>query len=302
MNQMKFKFVLIITLILSCFQSYGQQTTNYTQYNSVVTPINTAASFLTDQPQVNLVGRYQWVGLEGAPTSYRLAASLPLKKSDLRIGVNLKHESAAVENVGEASLFVAKAVRLSAKDYLALSLGAGLSYYNGNFSRLSVSDPSFANDLKETDAMLSAGLMYYRPEKFYAGISVPRLTFSKLGITSKSQNYDINNLYHFTAGAVFALGNDFDLKPATLLTYAKNLDFQGNLSAMLYVKKTFGLGADVKTQGEMAALASLFVQNLNIGFGYQFATSNNSENRIFSNSTYEFSLTYRFGKGFGGLL
>jgi type IX secretion system PorP/SprF family membrane protein len=302
MNKMKFKFLLILTFGLSCFLATAQQTTNYTQYNNVVIPINTAASFLTNQSQVNLVGRYQWVGLEGAPTSYRLAASLPLAKSDLRLGINLKQESAAVENVGEATFFLGKAVRLSAEDYLALSLGVGLSYFNGNFSRLSVSDPSFANDLKEIDGMLSVGLMYYRPEKFYAGISVPRLTFSKLGLSSKDQNYDVNNLYHFTAGAVFALGSDFDLKPATLISYAKNLDFQGNLSAMLYLKKTFGLGADVKTQGEMAALASIFVKNLNIGFGYQFATSNNSENRIFSNSTYEFSLTYRFGKGFGGLL
>ncbi len=302
LNEMKLKFVLIISFSLSCLYATAQQTTNYTQYNNVVMPINTAASFLTQQPQVNVVGRYQWVDLEGAPTSYRLAASLPLVKSDLRVGINLKHETAAVENVGEASVFVGKSIRLAAEDYLALSLGAGVSYYNGNFSRLSVSDPSFANDLKETDGMLSASLMYYRPEKFYAGIAVPRLTFSKLGLSSKAQNYDVNNLYHFTAGAVFALGNDFDLKPATLLSYAKNLDFQANLSAMIYLKKTFGVGADIRTQGEMAALASLFVKNLNIGFGYQFATSSNVQNPVFSNSTYEFSLTYRFGKGFGGLL
>lgn len=300
---MKVRYILTLTCF--CFvqlTAKAQQTTSYSQYGLAVTPINTAGSFLTKDAQINVIGRYQWVDLEGAPTAYRLAASMPLGKPDLRIGLNIKHESVSVEKLGEVLAFVGKEVRLADKDYLALSLGAGVSYYNGNFSQLSSTDPMFNNDLKETDGMLSASLMYYRPDKFYAGISLPRLTFSKIGLGSTSLNYDVSTLYHFTAGAVFPLGADFDLKPATLLSYAKNLDFQADVSAMFYLKKTFGLGANVRTEGEMAALASLLIKNLNIGFGYQFATSNSALSRTFNNNTYEFSLTYRFGKGFGGLL
>ena len=299
---MKIRYIL--TLLGLCFVQFAmsQQTVNYSQYATAVTPINTAGSFLYKEAQVNVIGRYQWVDLEGAPTAYRLAASMPIGKSDLRIGLNIKHENISVEKLGEALAFVGKEVRLSATDYLALSVGAGVSYYNGNFSQLSSVDPMFSNDLKETEGMLSAGLMYYRPEKFYAGISLPRLTFSKIGLGSSSLNYDVSTLYHFTAGAVIPLGSDFDLKPATLLSYAKNLDFQADVSALFYLKKTFGLGANIKTEGEMAALASLLVKNVNIGFGYQFATSNSPLSRMFNNSTYEFSLAYRFGKGFGGLL
>lgn len=299
---MKMRYIL--TLFGLCFVQFAmsQQTVNYSQYATAVTPINTAGSFLYKEAQINVIGRYQWVDLEGAPTAYRLAASMPIGKSDLRIGLNIKHENISVEKLGEALAFVGKEVRLSATDYLALSVGAGVSYYNGNFSQLSSVDPMFSNDLKETEGMLSAGLMYYRPEKFYAGISLPRLTFSKIGLGSSSFNYDVSTLYHFTAGAVIPLGSDFDLKPATLLSYAKNLDFQADVSALFYLKKTFGLGANIKTEGEMAALASLLIKNVNIGFGYQFATSNSPLSRTFNNSTYEFSLAYRFGKGFGGLL
>lgn len=299
---MKMRYIL--TLFGLCFVQFAmsQQTVNYSQYATAVTPINTAGSFLYKEAQINVIGRYQWVDLEGAPTAYRLAASMPIGKSDLRIGLNIKHENISVEKLGEALAFVGKEVRLSATDYLALSVGAGVSYYNGNFSQLSSVDPMFSNDLKETEGMLSAGLMYYRPEKFYAGISLPRLTFSKIGLGSSSLNYDVSTLYHFTAGAVIPLGSDFDLKPATLLSYAKNLDFQADVSALFYLKKTFGLGANIKTEGEMAALASLLIKNVNIGFGYQFATSNSPLSRTFNNSTYEFSLAYRFGKGFGGLL
>lgn len=280
----------------------AQQTVNYSQYGTAVTPVNSAASFLTNGAQVNIIGRYQWVDLEGAPTAYRLAASMPLGKSDLRIGLNVKNENVSVEKLGEAVAFAGKQVQLSANDYLALSIGAGLSYYNGNFSQLSATDPMFNNDLRETEGMLSAALMYYRQDKFYAGISLPRLTFSKLGLGPSSLNYDVSTLYHLTAGAVIPLGADFDLKPATLVSYAKNLDLQADVSAMFYVKKTFGLGANIRTEGEMAALASLLVKNLNVGFGYQFSTSNNPLSRTFNNSTYEFSIAYRFGKGFAGLL
>lgn len=295
----------IIAIMALCYIHLAvkaQQSTSYSQYGTVVTPINTAASFLTNDAQVNLIGRYQWVDLEGAPTAYRLAASMPLGKSDLRIGLNIKHENVSVEKLGEALVFVGKQVRLADKDYLALSVGAGVSYYNGNFSQLSSTDPMFNNDLKETEGMLSASLMYYRANKFYAGISLPRLTFSKIGLGSSSLQYDASTLYHFTAGAVVPLGADFDVKPATLLSYAKNLDFQADISALVYLKKTFGLGVNVRTEGEMAALANLLIKNLNIGLGYQFATSNSPLSRTFNNSTYEFSIAYRFGKGFGGLL
>lgn len=300
---MKIKNIMAVIALCSVqLVVKGQQSTSYSQYGVAVTPINTAGSFLSKETQINLIGRYQWVNLEGAPTAYRLAASMPLGKSDLRVGLNIKHENVSVEKLGEALAFVGKEVRLSTNDYLALSVGAGVSYYNGNFSQLSSTDPMFSNDLKETDGMLSASLMYYRQDKFYAGISLPRLTFSKIGLGSSSMNYDASLLYQFTAGAVVPLGADFDVKPATLVNYAKNLDFQADVSAIFYLKKTFGLGANVRTEGEMAALASLLVKNLNIGLGYQFATSNSALSRTFNNSTYEFSLTYRFGKGFGGLL
>lgn len=300
---MKIRYILII-LSLCCVQLVvrAQQTVNYSQYGTVVTPINTAGSFLSKNAQINVLGRYQWVDLEGAPTAYRLAASMPVGKSDLRIGLNMKHESVSVEKLGEASAFVGKQVRLTEQDYLALSIGAGLSYYNGNFSQLSSTDPMFSNDLRETEGLLSASLMYYRENKFYAGFSLPRLTFSKIGLGSSSLNYDLNTLYHFTAGAVLPLGADFDLKPSTLFSYAKNIEFQADVSALIYLKKTFGLGANVRTEGDMAALANLLIKNLNIGFSYQFSTSNSPLSRTFNNNTYEFSLTYRFGKGFGGLL
>lgn len=301
----KMKIRYIFTILGFCFVQLAvkaQQNTNYNQYGNTVIPVNTAGSFLYKDAQVSLIGRYQWVDLEGAPTAYRLAASMPIGKSDLRVGLNIRHENVSVEKLGEALAFVGKQVQLSGKDYLAVSLGAGVSYYNGNFSQLSSSDPLFSNDLRETEGMLTASAMYYRPDKFYAGLSVPRLTFSKLGLGSSSLNYDASTLYHFTAGAVFSLGTDFDLKPATLVSYAKNLDIQADVSAMVYVKKTFGLGANIGTAGEIAALASLFIKNLNIGFGYQFAASSEPLTRTFNNNTYEFSLTYRFGKGFGGLL
>lgn len=304
-NLKKMKIRYIFTIMGFCFVQLtvkAQQNTNYSQYGTSVIPVNTAGSFLYKDAQVNLIGRYQWVDLQGAPTAYRLAASMPIGKSDLRVGLNIRHENVSVEKLGEALAFVGKEVQLSGKDYLAVSVGAGVSYYHGNFSQLSSSDPLFNNDLRETEGMLSASVMYYRPNQFYAGVSVPRLTFSKIGLGSSSLNYDASTLYHFTAGAVFPLGADFDLKPATLVSYAKNLDVQADVSAMFYVKKAFGLGANIGTEGEMAALASLFIKNLNIGFGYQFATSSKPLTRTFNNNTYEFSLTYRFGKGFGGLL
>ena len=82
-------------------------------------------------------------------------------------GLNIRHESLAVEKLTEASAFFAKSVRISENEYLGLSLNAGFSYLDGRFSQLDPMDLAFREDVRETDALVGFGVMLYRPERYY---------------------------------------------------------------------------------------------------------------------------------------
>src|SRR3546814_17532159 len=115
----------------------------------------------------------------------------------------------AVEKLTEASAFFAKSVRISATEYLGLSLNAGFSYMDGRFSQLDPMDPAFREDVKETDALVGFGGMLYRPERYYVGLSLPRLMLGKLGVDGGESRVDFRNLYHLQTGAVLEQGAEF---------------------------------------------------------------------------------------------
>ncbi len=291
---------VITVLLVSAAVAYGQQALTHTQYGELRAVVNPAASLLHMDGEVSVIGRRQWVGVDGAPTVFWGSGHLGFANFGATSGINLRHESLAVEKLTEASAFFAKSVRISETEYLGLSLNAGLSYLDGRFSQLDPQDPAFREDVKETDALVGFGVMLYRPDKYYVGLSLPRLMLGSLGVDSDSR-YNFRNLYHLTAGALFPLGTDFQFRPSVLVTYAESLRPQAEASAMFFVKRVFGVGLNVRSYGELAGMAQFNFGGFGLGYSYQFNPNNEPLNRRINNSTHEIGISYRFG-GMAALL
>jgi len=243
--------------------------------------------------EVSVIGRRQWVGIEGAPTVFWGSGHMGFSGIGATAGLNIRHESLAVEKLTEASAFFAKSVRISESEYLGLSLNAGLSYLDGRFSQLDPMDPAFREDVREADALVGFGVMLYRPERYYVGLSLPRLMLGNLGLAGDSR-YQFTNIYHLTAGALFHLGTDFQFRPSLLVTYSESLRPQAEGSAMLFIKGVFGIGANVRTYGEVAGMAQFNFARFGLGYSYQFNPGSQPLNRRINNSTHEIGLRYRF--------
>src|SRR3546814_11903838 len=91
--------------------------------------------------------------------------------------------------------------------------------------------------------------MLYRPERYYVGLSLPRLMLGNLGVGGGDSRYNFSNLYHLTAGALFDLGADFQFRPSVLVTYAERLRPRAEASARFFVKRVFGLGLNARSYG-----------------------------------------------------
>lgn len=276
----------------------AQQPLTPTQHGQLRTVLNPAASLMRMGGEVSVIGRRQWVGLEGAPAVFWGSGHIGLRRFGATTGMNVRHESIAAEKLTEVSAFFAKSVRISATEYLGLSLNAGFSYMDGRFSQLDPNDPAFRDDVKEMDALVGFSVMLYRPERYYVGLSLPRLMLGNLGL-GKENRYNFRNLYHLTAGALFNLGTDFQFRPSLLVTYSESLRPQAEASAIFFVKRVFGLGLNARSYGELAGIAHFNFAGIGLGYSYQFNPANKLLNRRINNATHEIGLSYRFGDAVG---
>ncbi len=287
--------LIFIGMLAAVTSLHAQQPLTHTQHGQLRTVINPAASLMRIDGEVSVIGRRQWVGMDGAPTVFWGSGHIGFENFSATTGISIRHESMAVEKLTEASAFFAKSVRISEAEYLGLSLNAGFSYMDGRFSQLDPMDPAFREDVQETDALVGFGVMLYRPERYYVGLSLPRLMLGNLGVGGESR-YNFRNLYHLTAGALFNLGADFQFRPSALVTYSESLRPQAEASALFFVKRVFGIGLNVRSYGELAGMAQFNFAGIGLGYSYQFNPGSEPLNRRISNTTHEIGLSYRFDR------
>lgn len=295
---MKRYLLVTMTAVLAFIGLHAQQPLTHSQHGQLRSVLNPAASLMRMGGEVSVVGRRQWVGMDGAPTVFWGSGHIGLQRSGATAGINIRHESMAVEKLTETSAFFAKSVRISESEYVGLSLNAGFSYMDGRFSQLDPADPAFREDVRETDALMGFGVVLYRPDRYYVGLSLPRLMLGNLGVGSDGR-YNFHNLYHLMAGALFNLGTDFQFRPSVLTTYSESLRPQAEISALFFVKRTFGLGMNIRSYGELAGMAQFHFGGIGLGYSYQFNPGSETLDRRISNTTHEIGLNYRFDRAVG---
>lgn len=282
---------------LSHLPSRAQQAFTYTQYMNDLTSYNTAYGMARAESYISLLGKRQWAGIEGAPQTFLLNTNIRLDGLGSAVGAVLSHNELAVEKLSEAQLYFAKGVRLSQGNYLAASLQAGVRHYNANYSGLDPYDPKFTDDILETNATLGLGIMFYNPDLFYLGVSLPRLSLRSLGTASVESQRHQGDTWYASGALLISLDDDFKLKPASLVSYTPNLPLLFDISTMMYIKNQFGLGVNYRSTKEVAGLVSLlFGSKLQVGYSYQSVFGAERIGRL-DNATHEITLGYRFGSG-----
>jgi len=279
--------LIAFCFLLSPFCSFSQQSFTYTQYMNNLTPYNSAYSLISKQGNINFLGRMQWVGIDGAPTSYLFNGNLVLEKMKATTGLIVIQDKFGVENQTNMNLFFAKSVQLTHSGYFAVSVNGGLQSYKANYSQLDATDPAFRSDINENTGTIGAGIMFYDPDKFYIGASLPRLSL-------RNQTNHFKNTYYFSGGFLQTLGDNLTFKPAVLLSYSPNIPLIADISTTFYFG-TVGIGLNYRSNNEVAAVFSYLFNNFRMGYSYQSGVTNKNIGN-FNYGTHELTLGIRFGK------
>ena len=287
-----FSIALSLLLLLTTKVAAQQQAFSYNQYADNLTILNPTHSLLDQAGSISLLGRRQFVGIEGAPTTLLFNGSVPLPNIKATAGIFVVNDQFAIEKLTEVNAFFAKAIQLSEKSNLAVSLNAGIKNYRADYSSLDPTDPIFGTDIRETQPNIGFGVLFFG-EEFYAGISVPQLNIRSLGNASLENASYLQNHYYF-AGAYLIKSNDIAIKPATLLSYTKGLPVNASVSTTIFFKDLLGIGANYNTNKQLGAILSINTRKFKIGYSYEFGTSSGNL-QGYNNATNEVLLTYRFG-------
>jgi type IX secretion system PorP/SprF family membrane protein len=284
-------------LLLSTYNAKAQQTFSYTQYMNDLTPLNPAYSLLDKAGSVNTLLSKRFLGINGAPTTFLFDANLPIEPIDGAAGLIVKNDAIAVESLTEINAYFAKAVQLTDKDFLSVSISGGFSKYVANYSSLAPDDPEFnQNDVRQTEPNLGFGVMLYS-DNYYIGLSVPDLSVRNLGVASyqPAGNYFRNN-YYLSGAILDSLSDEVKWKPAALVAYSRGVPVLASISATIYLQNILGIGASYRSDKQFAGILTYAFDQFRFGYSYQVGTSSNNLGAV-NAATHEVTLSYRFGPG-----
>jgi type IX secretion system PorP/SprF family membrane protein len=289
-------------LLLSVFSLIGitganaqQNLIKYTQFADNLTPFNQAYSMLDKAGSVSSLVSRQFIDIQnGAPTALMLNLNVPFENVNASGGLVIKNNSEGPETLTEINAFFAKSIQLTSNQFLAVSLNVGFRKYV--FEDPDPTDPEFT-DVRQTDPNLGFGIMLYS-DNYYLGLSVPELTIRSLGNAAAVSQVELENHYYFSGAYLAPLDEDFQLKPAVLVAYAKGASAVMAASATLYIQNVLGLGASYNTDKHVGGILSVNLDRFKVGYSYQVGTASGNFSAA-NSATHEVTLSYRFGKGSG---
>lgn len=285
--------LLMITCIIVTGSKAQTIALSHAHSGGFTTLVNPAFSLMHGKGSLSFIGRQQWVGLEGAPKVYWGHAHLGLSSLKAATGIQFGQDNVGVEKQTQVSLFFAKSIRLSEKDYLGMSLSAGLIHFDARYSGLDGTDPSFQQDINESDALLGMGITLYRPEHYYVGVSIPRFTSGGVGLFGNI-NYHFENQYFLSAGYLHPIGENIHIKPSLILSHKNSTKTTVDASAMVFAKRAVGIGLGLRSQGDLSGKLHINYAGIGIGYSYQFNPKNQPLNRYINNTSHEIAVSYNF--------
>lgn len=310
------KSIWILLLIIAASLSVphavsGQQEAHNTQFMYYKLGYNPGFAGSREAPCISAIYRNQWLGIDGAPQMQVLSFNMPLLNQRIGVGANLVRQSVGITELitfdgiysyrfplwrGYLGIGIQGSVRSLSIDYLDPRLRG---------TQPIEIDPAVP-DLSQRRFLFNFGTgLYYQGERFFVGLSAPRLLPSNIDFAETEQRVsrEVQHVY-FMGGVSIEVSEKVRFQPQALIKFVPNtpIDADVNFSAVFSERYTAGisyrLGGSSNGFGESASilLAGQISRTLLLGFSYDITLS---ELRDFNTGSMEVLLRVCFGKSEG---
>ncbi|MFY0602142.1 MAG: type IX secretion system membrane protein PorP/SprF [Cyclobacteriaceae bacterium] len=289
---MKKNLFICLTVLLVSYSSLAQQQVTFTQYMFNGMSINPGYIGSHDALSITAMGRWQWVGLEGAPVTQTLAVHSPIPHKRIGLGLQVTRDQVAVTDLTSVMAGYSYKIPI-AGGILSMGVQGGFQSYNSNLSSVYTigNDATFDEDFRSTKPNIGVGLFYYNPV-FYAGLSAPQLINNKIEsdgnvILTQSRHYFL------TGGIVFPISDGVKLKPNILVKAVEGAPLSADYNINVLLKEILWLGISYRPPESINFLIELNVnQRFRVGYAYDYVIDQTLSD--VATSSHEILLNYRF--------
>ena len=283
-------------VMLSMSALHGQQDAQYTQYMYNTVSVNPAYAGSRGHLSAAALHRSQWLGLEGAPTTQTLNVHSPIGYRGVGLGFSIVKDDIGPTSETNFDIDFSYTIYTSNEGRLSFGLKAGANLLDIRFSELNqfAPDQTLGQDIDNRFTPNFGAGVYYRTDKFYAGLSVPRfLETSHFEETSVSTAKEQMNFY-FITGYVWDLKPNLKFKPTLLTKLVQGAPLQVDVSANFMLNDKFILGAAYRWGAAASGLVGF-----NISDGFLLGIAYDREitelgSTAFNNGSFEVILRYDF--------
>lgn len=311
------KGIFLILLIMMALNVRAQQDTQVSQYIFNGIYINPAYSGYKGDIFIQSYFRSQWVGVNGAPKSFAIAADGSFKDGSVGLGVILTNDQIGAQSITTGYVNYAYRMRVGEDENsrLAFGLSGGIVQMGIDGSKLNPLQPGDPSVPVASQSRLIPDAnfgVYYANEKYFAGISATNIlaTF----IDNNAQNYLVpvpQPHFYLTAGTLIPVNDEIAVKPVFLIKD----DFKGpttlDLDGFIIMNERLSFGAfyrssiklyqknnlqnDLPKKNSFGAIAEFFVTP-NVRIGYSYDQSLNALGN-YNYGSHELSIGFYITKG-----
>ena len=181
-NTMKLKSLIIVFMMLifnTSIKLYAQYDAMFTQYNDNEMFINPAYTGSKEALSITALHREQWVGIQGRPITTSFTLHSPVLENKMGLGISFLTEKLGVTTRSLLYLSYSYRIQTGNKNYLGFGLMSGIHIQYNGFKDVITDDsydPRFSANVNDrTTLNFGFGINYYSPDKYFFGISIPRL-------------------------------------------------------------------------------------------------------------------------------
>ena len=303
------KIAAAATCLLMGSSLFSQQDPHFTMYmfnKQVINP-----GYVGSRPGTYIQGLYrtQWVGLDGAPTTFNLGAHGTVKDKRIALGGYALNDKLGVsQHTGLYGQYAYQA-ELNGDATLSLGLQAGVTRYHAKLRDLqqptwayASGDVLLANDIQSAWLPNLGFGAYLSNEMFYVGASVPHLIDNYYdkdqdlsGVTKAARQY---KHYFLMGGIRFDLSDKFALQPQVIAKFVSGTDitvpFDADLDLGMIFNNIIMFGLAYRLDDSFDAyLRAQVTKNLSIGYAYDLTVS---ELKSYTSGSHEVLIGWEFGE------
>ena len=138
--------------------------------------------------------------------------------------------------------------------------------------------------------------MYYYTDRYYVGLSVPKLLENDFVANTTSGGTNLTSEhrhYFFIAGSVFDLNETIKLKPTAFVKVTNGAPVEGDVTASFIFNDKFSIGGMFRTGDAVGILAGINITD-QFTLGYSFDWSFTNTTMVYNGGSHEIMLRYDF--------